>query len=499
LREFRAKTTPRDLPFSNGCQIVVARAKVKLMLRNYGKITSSLLMSLDVLLSASVFLVLVNWPAVSGLADPFERGGTAVLVLALTGCLVWPITFQQLDAYSSVRTVGLWDVARRLTIAGFITGAILGAVAFAVDVPLARSFPFVCAAVQGVALAGTRFFVYGVLRAARRLGRNTRNVVIIGSGTRAAQVMRNIDANPSWGLRVLGFVDDVDSPIDPSLFAAKLFRIDQMPSLVSELVVDRVVVACPRSMLGSIAPVLSSCSSAGVPLTLLPDLFGDYLPTPQIGRFCERPSLEFAAVQHNHLLLGVKRLIDIVLSAAALVFSAPIVAAAALAIWLEDRGPVFFKQSRCGLYGRRFMMIKLRTMGVDAEARKSELAEMNEMDGPVFKVKLDPRITKVGAFLRRYSLDELPQFWNVLVGEMSLVGPRPPVPEEVCHYEISQRRRLSMRPGITCIWQVSGRNEIGFQEWVKLDLEYIDSWSLGLDARILSQTLPAVVSARGAQ
>jgi exopolysaccharide biosynthesis polyprenyl glycosylphosphotransferase len=468
------------------------------MLRNHGKITSSLLMSLDVLLSASVCLALLNWPAISGLEDPFAQGGSAVLVLALTGCLVWPITIQQLDAYSSFRTVGFWDVARRLTVAGFIAGAILGSVAFAVDVPLARSFPFVCVAVQGVVLAGTRFSVYGLLRTARRLGRNTRNVLIVGSGARAAQVLRNIEANPSWGLRVLGFVDDVDSPVDPSLYAAKTFRLEQMPNLVAEFVVDRVVVACPRSMLGSIAPVLSSCSSAGVPLTLLPDLFGDFLPTPQVGQFCDRPSLEFAAVQHNSLLLSVKRMVDIVLSAAALVFSAPIVGIAALAIRLEGRGPIFFSQSRCGLYGRQFMMIKLRTMGVDAEARKSELAGLNEMDGPVFKVKLDPRITKVGAFLRRYSLDELPQFWNVLVGEMSLVGPRPPVPEEVSHYEISQRRRLSMRPGITCIWQVSGRNEIGFQEWVKLDLEYIDSWSLGLDARILSKTLPAVIFARGA-
>ena len=143
-------------------------------------------------------------------------------------------------------------------------------------------------------------------------------------------------------------------------------------------------------------------------------------------------------------------------------------------------------------------MVKLRTMCVDAEARKLEVMALNEMDGPVFKSKCDPRITRVGAFLRRYSLDELPQCWNVLMGDMSLVGPRPPVPEEVVHYEISERRRLSMRPGITCIWQVSGRNDIGFQEWVKLDLQYIDSWSLTLDARILARTVPAVVFARGA-
>ena len=194
----------------------------------------------------------------------------------------------------------------------------------------------------------------------------------------------------------------------------------------------------------------------------------------------------------------MKRSIDVLGAAGALLVSAPVLALAAIAIKLDDGGPIFFSQTRCGLYGRRFSMIKLRTMCVDAEERKDDLVEMNEMDGPVFKVKLDPRITRVGAFLRKYSLDELPQFWNVLNGDMSMVGPRPTVPEEVLYYEISERRRLSMRPGITCIWQVGGRNEVGFEEWVKLDLQYIDHWSLALDAKILAQTVPAVLMARGA-
>ena len=468
------------------------------MLRNNGKLTASLLMSLDVVLSTAICVGLLYWSALSGMTDPVEQAGGSMLLLAVTACLVWPFTFQQLDVYSSVRTLGIWDVMRRLLASGCVVATILGAVAFAADVPLSREFPFVCAAAQGIALAGTRFVLYGVLRTARRVGRNTRNVLIVGTGPRAAQIKRNIDAHPQWGLKVVGFVDDVDSAVDPSLFNAKLFGIGQMNDLLSDMVVDRVLIAVPRSMLGSIAPVLSACSSTGVPLTLLTDLFGDFMPTPQIGSFGSRPSLEFAAVHHNSFLLGVKRTIDLVGGGIALIASAPIIALAALAIWLEDGGPIFFKQTRCGLYGRRFSMIKLRTMCVDAEARKADLVELNEMDGPVFKVKLDPRITKVGAFLRRYSLDELPQFWNVVSGEMSLVGPRPPVPEEVVHYEISERRRLSMRPGITCIWQVGGRNEIGFSEWVKLDLQYIDSWSLGLDVKILAQTLPAVVMARGA-
>ena len=160
-------------------------------------------------------------------------------------------------------------------------------------------------------------------------------------------------------------------------------------------------------------------------------------------------------------------------------------------------GPVFFEQVRCGKRGRPFGMYKLRSMTVDAEEKKAELMDQNEMDGPVFKMKHDPRITPVGRFIRRWSIDEIPQFWNVLRGDMSLVGPRPPVPMEVVEYATFQRRRLSMRPGITCLWQVSGRNEIGFEDWVRMDLEYIDTWSVLSDVKILLRTIPATLSGSG--
>jgi lipopolysaccharide/colanic/teichoic acid biosynthesis glycosyltransferase len=193
----------------------------------------------------------------------------------------------------------------------------------------------------------------------------------------------------------------------------------------------------------------------------------------------------------------VKRGIDAAGSATLLLLSAPIVALSALAIKLDSKGPVFFRQIRCGMNGRHFKIVKLRTMTVDAEEQKAELMGLNEMDGPVFKMRDDPRVTRVGRILRRLSLDELPQFWNVLVGDMSLVGPRPPVPIEVAEYATFDRRRLSMRPGITCLWQVNGRNTIGFTDWVKLDLEYIDTWSLSQDVKILAKTVPAIVRGTG--
>jgi lipopolysaccharide/colanic/teichoic acid biosynthesis glycosyltransferase len=173
-------------------------------------------------------------------------------------------------------------------------------------------------------------------------------------------------------------------------------------------------------------------------------------------------------------------------------------AAIALAIKLGSPGPIYFSQRRVGLNGRIFTMRKFRSMYQDAEHRLRELQGLNEVDGPVFKIKRDPRITPFGRWLRKFSLDELPQLWHVFAGDMSLVGPRPPLPHEVEQYERWQRRRLSMKPGLTCLWQVSGRNQIGFEEWMRLDLAYIDNWSLGLDFKILIRTVPAVVLARGA-
>lgn len=196
--------------------------------------------------------------------------------------------------------------------------------------------------------------------------------------------------------------------------------------------------------------------------------------------------------------LAMKRLFDIVASGCALWLLLPLLLAAAALVKLTSRGPVLFKQKRVGLHGRTFNMLKLRTMVVGAESLKAQLAAANEQSGPVFKMRNDPRVTRVGRFLRKYSIDELPQLVNVLRGDMSVVGPRPPVPSEVAKYEGWQRRRLSVRPGLTCIWQVSGRNQISFEEWMYLDMQYIDHWSLAHDFQLIFRTVPVVISGRGA-
>jgi exopolysaccharide biosynthesis polyprenyl glycosylphosphotransferase len=208
--------------------------------------------------------------------------------------------------------------------------------------------------------------------------------------------------------------------------------------------------------------------------------------------------LTFATMPTAPLALFVKRVVDVVVALLGLLLTAPLWPLLALAIRVGSRGPVLYRQVRCGLRGRRFVLLKFRTMVEDAEKLQTEVAHLNVMDGPAFKAPADPRVTAVGRLLRRSSLDELPQLVNVLKGDMSLVGPRPPIPEEVARYLPWQRRRLAMKPGITCLWQVSGRSKLDFGTWMELDLAYIDAWSLWLDLKILLLTVPAVFSGRGA-
>jgi lipopolysaccharide/colanic/teichoic acid biosynthesis glycosyltransferase len=193
-----------------------------------------------------------------------------------------------------------------------------------------------------------------------------------------------------------------------------------------------------------------------------------------------------------------KRILDLSLATVLLVLSLPLLAIAALAIKLDTRGPVLFRSTRCGMGGKPFTFYKLRSMHVDAPGMKRALLHLNEQDGPVFKLANDPRMTRAGRIMRRTSIDELPQLWNVIRGDMSLVGPRPPIPEEVAQYTPNQMRRLSVKPGLTCLWQISGRSDLGFDEWVRLDIEYIFDRSFATDVKILALTVPAVLSCRGA-
>ena len=468
------------------------------MLRQHARRIHHFVLASDMGLSALTFTWLTTLPA---MRDPLARPEAVTFAfeaLGVLACLAWPLVLDRFGIYGSHRREDLAGVLRSLAGASAAGVVMLSAVAFAIAAPIAPQFPIAFGALNFAALAGLRTGALAVLRTARRAGANTRNLLVVGSGARAEYVQRVITSHPEWGLRIVAFVDEGEPDGGSRVPRERVRKFIDVPTLLRDEAIDEALVACPRSMLPAIASVVHACTTVGVPVTLLSDLFGDHLPAPQVRYFDSLATLSFAPVHHNEVDLALKRGLDILGSAAVLALTGPLLALAALAIRLDSEGPVFFRQRRCGLNGRRFEMLKLRTMCADAESRKVELLHLNEMDGPVFKIKDDPRITRVGRFLRRWSLDELPQLWNVLRGDMSLVGPRPPTPDEVVQYEPTERRRLSMRPGITCLWQVSGRNQICFSEWMKLDLLYIDSWSLVNDVRLLLRTLPAVLLRRGA-
>jgi exopolysaccharide biosynthesis polyprenyl glycosylphosphotransferase len=323
-----------------------------------------------------------------------------------------------------------------------------------------------------------------------------RNVLIVGTNPEARRIHDKIDSHAHLGLHVVGFLAGPDEPAT----AEALGMAGDLKRIVEERVVDDVILALPFEQLRECEQAIAWCEEVGVSVHLKVDfvrtLFAHTYPTVLDGI----PMLTVSSIPHDPAQLLVKRGLDLLGSLLGLVAASPVLLGCAIGVKLTSPGPVLFTQRRVGLNGRIFTLYKFRSMYQDAEERKRELAGRNEMGGPVFKMKNDPRVTAVGRVMRKFSLDELPQLWNVLNGDMSLVGPRPPIPEEVHRYERWQRRRLSMKPGLTCLWQVNGRNRItSFEEWMRLDLRYIDTWSLKLDLKILLQTVPVVLLAKGAQ
>jgi exopolysaccharide biosynthesis polyprenyl glycosylphosphotransferase len=299
--------------------------------------------------------------------------------------------------------------------------------------------------------------------------------------------------------RVVGYLRFADEDAHDRLPAQLLGTISDLDELLKTQVVGEVFIAghndAQRVEMQSAIRVLERF---GIPFALPAAGFRFGRARPENERAVADGYIHYLSVRHRPVQWAVKRLFDIIASSVTLVFLGPIFVAVAIAVRLTSRGPILFSQQRVGQHGQLFHMLKFRSMIANAEELKAKLMAHNEQSGPVFKMARDPRITAVGRFIRRYSIDELPQLINVLRGEMSIVGPRPPVPAEVAKYEAWQRRRLSVRPGLTCVWQVSGRNETSFEEWMYLDMQYIDHWSLAHDFELILKTVPVVLSGRGA-
>ncbi|MCL6445063.1 MAG: sugar transferase [Alicyclobacillus sp.] len=348
-------------------------------------------------------------------------------------------------------------------------------------------------AVNTLSMLTTRAIVRAYLRILRRSGLDQRTRIIVGNGPSAQRYIDSVEAYPALGIRILGYVAD-----HPTVVATPyLGTLDRLADVLQSHPVDGVVVTLPISDPAT-EGVIDLCEILGTPVELALDTLSSRIVHSRIVNGLGVPRMILSTVHQSPDEVLIKRLTDFTVSTLVLILLSPVFLLIAIAIKLDDHGPVFFSQTRCGLRGRHFNMLKFRSMCVDAEARRQQLLHLNEMSGPVFKLRNDPRVTRVGRFLRKTSLDELPQFINVWLGHMSLVGPRPPLPSEVNQYDPVHRRRLSVKPGITCLWQISGRNNIDFDQWMQLDLEYIDTWSYWKDIEILAKTIPAIVRGRGA-
>ncbi len=329
----------------------------------------------------------------------------------------------------------------------------------------------------------------------RRHGLNQRAVLIAGTPEAARQLAQSIEDHSYWGLRIVGLIHTDGSR--PAGAAQPVWGgVDDILRIVSEHVVDDVFFAVTPNELPALQKIFEALQEQGIQTRIALDLLPPAHSQVQLDSVAGRPVVTLSPAPSSLPLLLFKRFYDICIGVVLLAISLPVMLVLALLIKITSSGSVLYRQTRCGLNGRRFTMYKLRTMVADADAKRGELKHLNTMSGPAFKMDRDPRITPLGHYLRKFSLDELPQLCNVVRGDMSLVGPRPL--EEKEPYTRRQRRRLSMKPGITCLWQVSGRSDLDFDRWMELDLEYIDSWSPTLDFKILLKTIPAVLSRRGA-
>jgi exopolysaccharide biosynthesis polyprenyl glycosylphosphotransferase len=328
---------------------------------------------------------------------------------------------------------------------------------------------------------------------------NHLRVLIVGSGRRARLLADQLPESSEWGVHIVGYLDPKGESAGRRATDEILGHVDEISKVLRDNVVDDVIVAVPRSMLGDVQTIIDSCQEEGVRLRFMADFYDFEAARTQLHLVSGIPLLSFEPVAQEYNALLIKRIFDLVITLAALPVLVPFFLIVGIVIRIDSKGPVIFTQERVGLHKRKFRMYKFRSMVQDAEVKMKEVEHLNEADGPNFKIRNDPRITRIGRFIRKTSIDELPQLFNVLSGDMSLVGPRPMSVRDVNLFDKGvQRRRFSVRPGITCLWQVSGRSDLSFDDWLKLDLQYIDSWSFALDVKILLKTIPVVLTSSGA-
>jgi exopolysaccharide biosynthesis polyprenyl glycosylphosphotransferase len=414
-----------------------------------------------------------------------------LLLAATVGVFLWQ------GLYRSRVTVRVLDqvpgIFRSLVIAELVCLAMLTLA----DSNMSRSGLLVRAVLAAIVLIPImRAPVFMWERWRRRRGA-LRNILVVGMGAVATEFAAKVDTNPELGMRVVAFADHEAPPAGGALASRGVSEVDDLHTLLSDLDIDQIVVAFGRMTDDDLLDVLRM-SGREVQVSIVPRLFDITTGAAQMEQVSRFPMLTMHRTPCRGVGAALKRTFDVVVAAVGLVLLAVPFAITAAAIKLDSPGPVFFGQYRVGRGGRLFRMLKFRTMVRDAEKLRVDLLAESDTDGILFKMKRDPRVTRVGRVLRRHSLDEFPQLWNVLRGEMSLIGPRPPLPEEVKQYPDWFRARLDVRPGITGLWQIAGRSDLDFAETVKLDLFYVEHWSMWLDLKITLQTIGVMIFGRGA-
>ena len=478
------------------------------MFREHARLFTIIQFCADIVLTILAFAVAYATRLHLGhmLPEPLERLLNPELLspqsyawLVSVGIVWWMIVAKTLGLYRiTIRRSG-WEKIGAVVAAAFLLGLFLGFLSFALKLVMSRPLIALFVFYQAAFLSGARAVVALHGHDRSHPSRDRRNILIVGTSRKAREMGELISRYSDWGLRILGYVE-VDPAKDRGGASDVLGSIEDIPTIIEDNVVDEIIFVGsePRDLEG-LDDVLAICKEQGVKTRVAADFFPVKVSHVSMEFLENVPIITFSATPDHAFALLIKRLMDILGSAIALTVSSPVLLILAVLVKLTSKGPVIYRQVRCGLYGRKFVLYKFRSMCEGAEDVLWEIKHLNEMDGPVFKMRNDPRVTPLGRLLRKSSLDEWPQFWNVLKGDMSLVGPRAPLPEEVKEYTRWQRRRLSVKPGITCLWQVSGRNEIDFQEWMKLDLFYIDHWSLLLDLKILLRTFPVVLLGKGSR
>ena len=414
---------------------------------------------------------------------------------------VWSLAFFACGLYQFWRGPGFWKEAWGVFKAVFVSFFILGFAIFVLRYQfVSRIFLFLFFFLNIPLLLLLRALVRQTILFLNWKNGHDRTFLIVGGGEGARLLLQVLEKHRDLGLKVLGILLPRRSIPEKKIAGYPILgQASDLRLLVENQVVDEVIFAVPQEDLQKYDDLFLLCKERGITTRILLELFPHSIAKIYVEEFDGLPLLSFSSTPTNELMLTVRRLLDMAGSFLLLAILSPLFLLIGFLIRLDSPGPAIYRQIRCGLNGRKFCFYKFRSMVEGAEDLKGNLTAHNVINGPAFKMEKDPRITRVGRLLRETSLDELPQFFNVLRGDMSLVGPRPPLPEEVAQYKGWQRRRLSMKPGITGLWQVSGRNLIDFDQWMKLDLEYIDNWSLWLDVKILLRTIPAVLLRRGAR